>query len=122
MQIDNLQLELQRAQVENARLRDRQSSLTLQELKRDLHESREREARTVMEAQGQIAELEHRARELETGWTMKLEKDVERLTARCEELENHLSREAEHAKLEWYRTLEVKRRKWEAREERLLEQ
>ena len=108
--------------AEQLKLENENLQTELQELRRDLHESREREARTVEEAQGRIAELEHRARESETGRTTELEKDVERLTVRCEELENHLSREAERAELERYRTLEVERRKWEAREERLLEQ
>ena len=108
--------------AEQLKLENENLQTELQELRRDRHESREREARTVEEAQGQIAELEHRARESETSRTTELEKDVERLTVRCEELENHLSREAERAELERYRTLEVERRKWEAREERLLEQ
>ena len=108
--------------AEKLKLEDEYLQTQLQELRRHLHESRERGARTVEEAQGRIAELEHRARESETGRTTKLEKTVERLTARCEELENHLSGEAERAELERYRTLEVERRKWEAREERLQEQ
>ena len=108
--------------AEQLKLENENLQTELQELRRDLHESQEREARTVEKAQGRIAELEHRARESETGRTTELEKDVERLTVRCVELENHLSREAERAELERYRTLEVERRKWEVREDRLLEQ
>ena len=88
--------------AEQLKLENENLQTELQELRRDLHESREREARTVEEAQGRIVELEHPARESETGRTTELEKDVERLTVRCEELENHLLREAERAELERY--------------------
>ena len=108
--------------AEQFKLENKNLQTELQELRRDLHESQECKARTAEEAQGRIVELEHRARESETGRTTELEKDIECLMACCEELENHLSKEAKRAELERYQMLEVVRRKWEAREEWLLEQ
>ena len=165
MQMDNLRLQLQQVQVENARLRDDNASLRdenaslrseqpeavtelsatveaerrkleneelqaeLQELRRELHESQEREARTVEEAQGQITALERQLQEQETNRSVQLGEDVERLTARCEELESccdrwekEVEQERSRAELDRYRALEAERRKWEAREERLLDQ
>ena len=117
-------LDAERLKLENGNLQDE-----LQELRRDLHESREREARAVEKAREQTAALERQLAELEMDETTQMREAVERLSARCEELEaccNRWEREAEQersrAELERYRALEVERQKWEACEERLLEQ
>ena len=68
----NATLESERTKLENANLQDE-----LQELRRDLHESREREARAVEEAREQTAALERQLPEPETDETTQIREAME---------------------------------------------
>ena len=150
VQMDTLRLELQQVQVENAHLRDENARLRgenpqeaaridserenealtdteIQELRQLTHDAQESEARAGQEAQAaseRLVALERQIQERAGDYD-----EIEQLKACCAELEScchQLELEAEQrcdrAELEWYRALEAERQKWEAREERLLEQ
>ena len=100
-----------------------------------LHESQEKEAKASEEAEAtkeRLQEVEQSLQQQIAGDTAMIEQlrgDVERLETHCGELEaqiNHLVTEADavrrDAVLERLKALETERQKWEAREERLVEQ
>ncbi len=145
-QIDNLRLEKQQLEVENARLRsDRPEEAAALDAEAEAERLREEGARIVdensriknlydqllldmQEEQARVSESERRVQELENRRAGDAE-ELERLRGLLNELEatqRESQRDWEHkqrdAELELYRTLEAERKKWEAREDRLVRQ
>ncbi len=150
-QLGNLRREVQWLEVENARLREGQPEAAalieatseagrcrdeaqcldaeLGELRQLMHESQESEAKATGEAEAVRAELEELRGQHEDPRVTQLEGEVERLTERCQQAERDCSKLAEQlelarsqAELDHYRGLEAERRRWEEREQRLVEQ
>ena len=142
MQLENTRLREQnpeaaaeidaRAEADRCRHESEQLTVEMEDLRKLLHESQESEARVVGEAtevRNELGKLQKQLQEHESEQGRELAEQREGAHRRCEELEaqcERLAREAEwardQAELKHYRALEEERRKWERREERLLEQ
>ena len=111
IQLDNLQLEMQQLKVENAKLREENT-----------------EEAALIEAVRRQDQLKEENLQLKAVYDQLLldsqadQRALEELQAREEELRKELEAAREVAELVHYRELERQRRKWEDREERLLQQ
>ena len=153
-QLDTLQIEAGRLEAQNARLRDENPEMAAvldgdaelerqrlematlaverDELRRQLHESQEKEV-SLSEAKGaleeRVSQLQSDIQEAVVDREFDADSELARLKAANEALELRCSRQTEgleraeeRAELELLRAVDGERRKWEEREQRLLEQ
>ena len=144
-QLDGQRVEMQRLQVENARLRDERPerateldgevdensrlraeterlSKELEELRGMLHESRDTEARAAGEAEAKRAEVTELERQLEDVREAGNSRAARLQEEECARADQERQLHRDQVDLERFRALESERRKWEEREQRLVEQ
>ena len=141
-QLDNLRLEKQRLEAENARLRnDRQEEAELldaearsreenarlaaenshlRKLYDQLLKDKQEEPARASECEKSVHELARKCEESEK--VGQLQNELEERTLALEENQYAFQQRQQEAELEVYRATDAERKKWEAREERLVRQ
>ena len=125
VQLDNLQREKQQLEIENARLREGQpEQADLIDARAERDDLREQQRLITAETRQLRTKYEQLVRDARADQQVleDLREELSEKTARVEELGGCCERMEKEAELERYRELEKERRKWELREDRMLQQ